>query len=493
MTFERIEPVPPWVEKLLDQVRETEQSNGTFEVEADDEIPYSQLGSWVALSRISPNAMALYWFLAMHLNLTRGDRYVWPSKDALAYLMGYSRGDKIDPFMKELVAIGAVVVTQVPDGNGPQRRNVYRLRRNPPAGYDRGPVTLKAFYEGLGPELEQRRSATSASRSAKSKKTAGQDVIPGSGVQSADGSQSQPSDTNSSKTAGQPVSPETGVHVHPETREDVYPEMRGHVYPETGCVTRTTTNKKNVAPSGRVSAPDARRATTGSSARATRGGSAASGKASSSTPKKNGQRRLSQQQAEAVRVVESGFPEALQGLLPNYRPPVLRDAILEALKDRTAGQLAQRVSRRWLTHGYAEALFGGKGIASPVGVAVALVRAPVDCPDLSCEDGVIMGSGEPCGACQMRKADRRAPKSVAQPEPAVEASASIPGQGTPPPAKWWCVTGCGFSSYAVPPQDQMCRDCRADAQAEAALSDPVELELVRQAVEAALVGGEAEQ
>ncbi|RIH58741.1 hypothetical protein D3C59_32880 [Streptomyces sp. SHP22-7] len=161
------------IAKLLDQVRQIDASNEPFEVEAEDDVPFVQLGHWVALSGVSAGALALYWMLAMHLNRTRGDRYVWPTTAVLAHMMGYSRGDKIKRFVDELVAIGAIRVITVPDLRGPQKRNVYRLRRNPPEGYA-GPVSLGAFYKQLDEAYEQ-------------------------------------------ETAGEAVCPETGVHVAPET------------------------------------------------------------------------------------------------------------------------------------------------------------------------------------------------------------------------------------------------------------------------------------
>ncbi|MEH0589835.1 hypothetical protein QA942_39720 [Streptomyces sp. B21-106] len=124
--------------------------------------------------------------------------------------------------------------------------------------------------------------------------------------------------------------------------------------------------------------------------------------------KKEPGRRLTQQEAAAVKQVEAAFPEQLQ--LPSYRPPVLRDAILEALDSRTADVLVKRVKRRWWKHGYEEAAMpGGKGIGSPIGVAVALVRPSTDCPEPMCEDGVILDSGGPCRTCEQRKEDRKAP------------------------------------------------------------------------------------
>ncbi|MFD5565880.1 hypothetical protein [Kitasatospora griseola] len=455
--------VPPWMAKLLEQVRLAEQEEGTFEIEPEDEIPFTQLPSWVALSGISARAMALYWFMAMHLNLTRGDRYVWPSKDALAYLMQYSRGDKIDPFLKELAALGAVVVVSVKDTSGPQNRNVYRLRRNPPPGYDAGPQTLGEYYAAIGPALEAARTAAST-RTVKTRKTAGQGVTPETGVQVDTAvDQSAPS-VSADKAAGQGVYPETGVHVTPETR--------GDVTPETGCVTRETTNKKkNAAPSARAGG-DARRASTGSGARATRSGFAASGKTGSSVKSGNSGARMTREQAAKVRAVVDALPVELTTLpvrpLPTRIPAQpLGDLIREQLQHRTVEQLVERIERRWVSRGYLARLGGTDPLEvakSGVGLAVELLREQPDCPDRSCEDGVVIGSGQPCRTCAVRKADRRA------------RGGSIPSQGpaAAPNDKWWCVTdGCGYTSYGATPADGLCADCRSDL--ELGPVDPAEL------------------
>ncbi|MFH8574270.1 hypothetical protein [Streptomyces sp. NPDC017993] len=46
----------------------------------------------------------------------RGDRYVWPTTDTLAYALGYLRGDKITPCIRELERLQALTVIKVPAG-----------------------------------------------------------------------------------------------------------------------------------------------------------------------------------------------------------------------------------------------------------------------------------------------------------------------------------------------------------------------------------------
>ncbi len=184
-------------------------------------------------------------------------------------------------------------------------------------------------------------------------------------------------------------------------------------------------------------------------------GSAAAGKRSKA---KESGRRLSKEQAAALREVEEAFPEQLLRLLPKYRPPVLRDAILEALESRSAAEVAVRVRRRWWSHGYAaDTLPDGKGITSPVGVAVGLVRPSTDCPEPMCEDGTIIDTGADCRACVKRKGDRRGQKRV-------------PEQREPEQAgeRWWDCAECRDPRKGERPADGLCAGCRAEAEAAAA-------------------------
>lgn len=205
-------------------------------------------------------------------------------------------------------------------------------------------------------------------------------------------------------------------------------------------------------------------------------------KAAGSTPKPG--RRLSKEQAAAVRAVEGAFPEELRELLPKYRPEVLRDAILQALESRTTEQLAERVRRRWWAHGYAaDAMPEGKGIGSPVGVAVGLVRPSTDCPDPMCEDGTTVDTGAACRACAERRAGRKADRRGRVPEQRTE-----PGQVAT--NRWECAE-CRDPYKGDRPADGLCSGCRAEAEAAAAAArrlreefDHAEAERARLAAEA---------
>ncbi|MGW7702437.1 hypothetical protein ACWGKU_28870 [Kitasatospora sp. NPDC054768] len=205
-----------------------------------------------------------------------------------------------------------------------------------------------------------------------------------------------------------------------------------------------------------------------------RSGCAASNGTSSSAKSTGGGVRMTREQAAKVRVVVSAFPTELSTLpakpLPARVPAnPLGNLIREQLKHRTPEQLTERIQRRWITRGYLAKLGGLDPLETAktgVGLAVELVKPSPDCPDLSCEDGVIIGSGAPCRACEMRNADRRTGSKGGVPQ-----QTGCQGDG---PAKWWCVTdGCGYNSYGAGSADGLCHDCRAEQ--ELGPIDPAEL------------------
>jgi hypothetical protein len=120
-----------------------------IEIEAGDEAPFTQVPTWVALSGISPTARALYWILAMHLNMQRirenGDRAVWPGKDTLAALLNLAKASGIDRYLDELAGINAI--RKITRRQGRMRtRNRYIVYSRIPEGWA-GPTTLAEFYD----------------------------------------------------------------------------------------------------------------------------------------------------------------------------------------------------------------------------------------------------------------------------------------------------------------------------------------------------------
>ncbi|MFI7249811.1 hypothetical protein [Micromonospora chalcea] len=166
---------------------------------------WTDVHDWVALSGVSPGAIALYVVLRMHVNRSRDDDMVMTSTLTLAVLMGMSRGDKIKGYLDELVTLGAVDV----DRSGLHRRNTYTVHQLPPPGYS-GKITLKAWYEEHRALIALKRADEKAKRDARraKAKTKGQvsPVTPDSGEQ-----------------ADEPVTPDRGEHVTPDSGEPVTP------------------------------------------------------------------------------------------------------------------------------------------------------------------------------------------------------------------------------------------------------------------------------
>ncbi|MEU6618956.1 helix-turn-helix domain-containing protein [Streptomyces parvus] len=196
---------------------------------------------------------------------------------------------------------------------------------------------------------------------------------------------------------------------------------------------------------------------------ADQGGAAAPAAKEPSRTKPKARVRMSREQAAAMAAVEAAWPAELAGLLPKYRPDVIRDTVLDALAHgRTADQLVARVQRRWSTHGYADALLAhdGKGIGSPVGVAVALVRPPAECPDPMCEDGVLLPLESACVRCEQRRLDHRADRRNRQ----------VPGpREDRRPRGWTCENpDCRKPGRGATPEDGLCGECRQEVEAAAA-------------------------
>ncbi|MFF4482945.1 helix-turn-helix domain-containing protein [Streptomyces sp. NPDC001520] len=77
---------------------------------------------------------------------------------------------------------------------------------------------------------------------------------------------------------------------------------------------------------------------------------------------------------------------------------------------RTPEHLIARINRRWHhargPERAADAYTGPDPIRRPVGYVADLLTAH-ECPDPSCEDGLILGTDRPCTACQVRRAEQQ--------------------------------------------------------------------------------------
>lgn len=156
---------------------------------------YTEVHDWVALSGVSPTAGFLYNLLRMHVNRKRGDNEVWLSQLTLAVLCSLSRGDKLKPYLDELVAIEAIDITR----GGLHRKNAFTVHALPPIGYV-GSLDIKEWHERNKAEVDKKRAAEKATRDARRAKKA---VAP--------------------ETGEQPVTPKTGSPVTPPSGEPVTP------------------------------------------------------------------------------------------------------------------------------------------------------------------------------------------------------------------------------------------------------------------------------
>ncbi|OKI52868.1 hypothetical protein [Micromonospora sp. CB01531] len=166
---------------------------------------WTDVHDWVALSGVSPGAIALYVVLRMHVNRSRDDDMVKTSTLTLAVLMGMSRGDKIKGYLDELVDLGAVDV----DRSGLHRRNTYTVHQLPPPGYT-GKITLKAWYDEHRALIALKRADEKAKRDARRAKAKDKEQV-------------SPVTPDRGEQADKPVTPDPGEHVTPDSGEPVTP------------------------------------------------------------------------------------------------------------------------------------------------------------------------------------------------------------------------------------------------------------------------------
>lgn len=418
---------------------------GTQDAEEGDDIVaedwptfYTQVPVWVLLSGCTAQAYKLYAFLSEHINSrTTGRRIAWPKGDALARALGLKDYRKAARYCRELEALGAMRIEEIRYAGGMRRRNRYHVRFNPPATYQ-GLLSLSQFYEA-NPDVRSPSTKPSSTKSAGHTGGTQKDTTAGAQEGTADG----------------PAQGVTGGTVQGTAQLDQHQLDPG---------------ERETAPSAR-SAADARRASAGRPAPGS-GGSAASGISPSSPA------RLTRAERDAVSQVEAGLPAELRALLPARRPRPLRDTLVAELAQRSTQQLIERADRRWYTWGFAAAAdtrTGGRGLNSPVGVAIRLLREG-ECPDPRCEDGTVIDSGAACPRCAERSEDRRshwassAPATdggaqmqtappmrtarTASPPTAPAAAAELPVA----PCPGWGSRACGRNSPAT---GGLCTRCRA--------------------------------
>jgi hypothetical protein len=181
------------------------------------------------------------------------------------------------------------------------------------------------------------------------------------------------------------------------------------------------------------------------------------GKAGKTLSAQRGEKELAREQMAAVRAVEALLPPLLVAKLPyGHIPKRNRAAVLAALESRTADQLRKRITARWVAYGYEPALHDGE-LRSAVGAALELIAPTRYCPNLACEDGELIDTGEECRACRERKEQRRADRLAGKTVPTGKT-----GRGKAPAPE--CVD-CGRPFPGAVPADLVCQRCNDEAAA----------------------------
>lgn len=140
-----------------------------LEIRAGRRAPFSQVGDWVGLAAILPQAKLLYQILEMHVNAVRaadGDREVWPTQDMLAAMVGLSRGDKIKPHIDALVAMQAIEVRKIRYAGGMRERTIYTVHQTPPEDFA-GVRSLQDWYRLNKAAILQKAAERAAKRKPK--------------------------------------------------------------------------------------------------------------------------------------------------------------------------------------------------------------------------------------------------------------------------------------------------------------------------------------
>lgn len=151
--------------------RDVGSEDGQVRIRQGRRAPYTQLGDWVMLapsSIVRPPAKVLYWALSSHLTVKQADDEVAltvsPTLAMLAEMLGYSRPDKLLPYLGDLVALGAIEIdTEFVIGEGARRRNTYTIHQSPPEDYEHH-ETLGEFYRAFRARRDAERAARRAAR-----------------------------------------------------------------------------------------------------------------------------------------------------------------------------------------------------------------------------------------------------------------------------------------------------------------------------------------
>lgn len=348
---------------------------------------YTKIAEWVTECGTVGMECAVYQHLAKRLHHADGSRTVDPSRARLAADVGLKKPDDVDPYLRGLAALGAIVI-HAKKGI----RTTYELPLRPPEGYD-GPANTyeadrwqKADAAGYAAWRAARRALVAAAEAPYAEKRRAR-VAKSTARRKAPGKGDVPVATGTSKGDDVPVA--TGTY---------RPVATGHHLPVA-----TGTNQDD--PNDQTNMGDGRRPTSVSSGSA-EGGFAASDKMAQVNEKPK---------PAELRTVVEGVPEPLRQLLqetwPRQLPGRVNELIGAALtrEHRTPAQLLERMARRWQVFGYEDALLSqtGEGIRRGIGVLEELL-SPSKCEgnNIDCEDGLELHTGRECPRCQEARQDR---------------------------------------------------------------------------------------
>ncbi|PVC80640.1 hypothetical protein DBP19_36495 [Streptomyces sp. CS090A] len=400
---------------------------------------------WMCDPRYSTNARTLYAILVTYAD-TQGRTTAKgkPYRPELAAQMGVSVST-VDRTLVEMEVAGMVVIEERVDPANPSHNdsNVYHLQDYPLMYAGNGewedPLSRGVKAADVAKELIEKRRAEKRA----------QGIVRKGGV---------PKGVNPKKVRKRRRSAEQGENEEGGGSTHAAGSGSTHAATPAAPVLRNVYSPVQTPSPEKEALPDARRASAGSTRARGEGGSAASGKTSPSpTPNddgsspvagktKSGSKKAahSREQLDLVRRVRAFFPpELLDHGLPDL--PVVSSAILTAMGEgRTVEQMRDRIWFRWTNHGFNDIWAEDGRFEKPVGVAVALVRPlrrgdRFACPDLRCENGASLDTGEVCRLCAERLADWRAERARRRSqEPPVGANSAR--------------TDAGSAEAALPPQ-----------------------------------------
>ncbi|MFC8207972.1 hypothetical protein [[Kitasatospora] papulosa] len=481
------------------------------EVRRGGNLPFGMVAScWMCDPRYSTNARTLYAILVTYAD-TQGRTTAKgkPYRPELAAQMGVSVST-VDRTLVEMEVAGMVVIEERVDPANPTQNdsNVYHLQDYPLMyagnGEWKDPLDRGVKAADVAKELIEKRRAEKRAQGIARKGGVPKGVNPKKVRE-----QRQPAEQRENEEGGGSTHAAGSGSTHAAT--PAAPVLRNVYSP-----VQTPSQEKDVL-------PDARRASAGSKGLGPveNSGSAASGKTSPSPNQHDNARgpaqgqKSSKKEGRKYTSAEWGQIHAVRALLPlKIREGLplassLSDMILTAMAEgRTVEQMGDRIMYRWVNHGFADKLHTDEKLRTPVGAAVAMVRPlrrgdRFACPDLRCENGASLDTGEVCVKCEMRIADWKAeqarkhgqkrseapnatsagsgspdtalpPQRAAQPSPAPRTEQDWRAQAAAEEAarrKTECDGRDGTCGRLLAPGQTLCRDCTEDAVEQRALEN----------------------